>query len=329
VGDPLALLEGGVVGAPGFLDGVEFGREGQVVAGRLLIGDGSQQVFQFQHGGTRRFRECGRRILHGAGGVSRLRCGRFFATLRRRKRSCRQCPRKATGTWNGLVRHGVRTMRSLDGVQDALASLVGIDDATRLYRMELPQGSNLLVERWRGREALSQGFAWWVDLLATDATLDLDAWLGQPARLITRLADGSDCVRSGLVREASCIGSDGGLARYRLCLVPWTWLLVQGRHSRVFQDRSVVEIVEAVFADYAPLAAWQLGDEVGPFLGDRQRSYCVQYRESDFDFVSRLLAEEGLGWRLEEDDEAAAGHRLMLFADSAAQPEDGLSLAGG
>ena len=215
------------------------------------------------------------------------------------------------------------------GLQDALASLIGIDDATRLYRMELPQGRNLLVERWRGREALSQGFAWWIDLLGTDATLDLDAWLGQPARLVTRLADGGECVRSGLVREAACIGSDGGLARYRLCLVPWTWLLSQGRHSRVFQDRSVVEIVEAVFAEYAPLAAWQLGDEVGPFLGERRRSYCVQYRESDFDFVSRLLAEEGLGWRLEEDEEAAAGHRLVLFADSAAQPEDGLSSAGG
>src|SRR5690606_17943856 len=189
--------------------------------------------------------------------------------------------------------------------------------------------NGLLVERWHGRETLSQGVAWWIDLLATDATLDLEAWLGQPAKLITRLAGGSDCMRSGLVREASCIGSDGGLARYRLCLVPWTWLLTQGRHSRVFQDRSVVDIVEAVFADYAPLAAWQLGDEVGPFLGDRQRSYCVQYRESDFDFVSRLLAEEGLGWRLEEDDEAAAGHRLVLFADSAAQREDGLSSAGG
>ncbi|GAA3927284.1 hypothetical protein GCM10022229_21760 [Luteimonas lutimaris] len=111
--------------------------------------------------------------------------------------------------------------------------------------------------------------------------------------------------------------------------MPWTWLLTQGRHSRVFQDRSVVGIVEAVFADYAPLAAWQLGDEVGPFLGERERSYCVQYRESDFDFVSRLLAEEGLGWRLEEDPEAAAGHRLVLFADSAAQPEDVLSAGGG
>ena len=221
-------------------------------------------------------------------------------------------------------------MHSLDGVLDRLASLVRIDDATRLYRIELPQASSsLLVERWCGHESLSQGFEWWIDVLSTDATLDLDAWLGKPAKLLTRLADGTQCTRSGLVREAACLGADGGLARYRLGLVPWTWLLTQGRHSRVFQDRSVVEIVESVFVGYAPLAAWQLGDEVGPFLDQRKRSYCVQYRESDFDFVSRLLAEEGLGWRLEESEDAAAGHRMVLFADSATQPEDLLSGSGG
>ncbi|WP_149193792.1 type VI secretion system Vgr family protein [Luteimonas suaedae] len=222
-------------------------------------------------------------------------------------------------------------MHSLDRVRDTLASLARIDDATRLYRLELPDApAGLLVERWRGREALSQGYEWWVDVLSPDADLPLEAWLGKPARLLTRLADGGESVRTGLVREAACVGTDGGLARYRLCLVPWTWLLTQGRHSRVFQDRSVTEIVETVFAGYAPLASWQLGDDVGPFLAHtRPRSYCVQYRESDFDFISRLLAEEGLGWRLEESGDASCGHRLVLFADSAAQPQDAGSEQGG
>ncbi|RBH42739.1 contractile injection system protein, VgrG/Pvc8 family, partial [Xanthomonas oryzae] len=59
------------------------------------------------------------------------------------------------------------------------------------------------------------------------------------------------------------------------------------------------KIVEAVFADYAPMASWQWSEETSAFLGQaRPRSYCVQYRESDLDFVQRLLAEEGLGWRL-------------------------------
>ena len=222
-------------------------------------------------------------------------------------------------------------MHGAFGAAAQLAALVGIDDATRLYRLELEDTpAPLVVERWHGRERLSGDFQWTVDLLSTDAALPIDDWLGKPATLHTRLADGGLIPRSGLVREAACLGADGGLARYRLALVPWTWLLTQGRHSRVFQDRSVAEIVEAVFTGYAPLAAWRLGDEVGPFLAQaRPRSYCVQYRETDAAFVRRLLAEEGLGWRLEEDPEAPAGHRLVLFAESASQPEDAGSASDG
>ncbi|WP_148089658.1 type VI secretion system Vgr family protein, partial [Vulcaniibacterium tengchongense] len=146
----------------------------------------------------------------------------------------------------------------------------------------------------------------------------------------TRLAGGGVASRSGLVREAACLGSDGSLARYRLCLVPWTWLLGQGRHSRVYQDRTVLQIVESVFAGYGALAAWQCAAEVGPFLARvRPRSYCVQYRETDLAFVSRLLAEEGLGWRLEECDEAPGGHRLVLFAGSGEGPQEASAAAWG
>lgn len=210
-----------------------------------------------------------------------------------------------------------------------VAALSRYRDADRLYALSIDSASaELVVERWQGRETLSQGFEWWVDVLSTDAGVDLDALLGKPATLSTRGADGGWIPRSGRVRQAECIGSDGGLARYRLCLVPWSWLLTQGRHSRVFQDRTVLEIVEAVFADYAPLANWQVGDEVGPFLSAaRPRSYCVQYRETDFDFVSRLLAEEGLGWRLEEAGED--GQQLVLFARSGNGPEDATATRGG
>src|SRR5690606_32213819 len=219
----------------------------------------------------------------------------------------------------------------MDAVQSVLAALARYTDADRLYAFELDglAAGALTVERWQGHEALSAGFEWQVDLLSTDARLPLDDLIRRRATLWTRAADGSRLPRSGLVCEAGCIGSDGGLARYRLKLVPWTWLLTQGRHSRVFQDRSVVGIIEAVFADYAPLATWQVGDEVGPFLSSaRPRSYCVQYRESDFDFVSRLLAEEGLGWRLEESTDAPGGHVMALFADSGQGPQDAAAELG-
>ncbi|MGY0559946.1 type VI secretion system Vgr family protein [Luteimonas sp. A277] len=222
-------------------------------------------------------------------------------------------------------------MHGASGAAAQLAALVGVDDANRLYRLELADADTpLIVERWAGHEQLAGEFQWTVDVLSTRADLPLDDWLGQPATLHTRLADGGTAGRSGLVREAACLGADGGLARYRLTLVPWTWLMTQGLHSRVFQNRSVIKIAETVFADYAPLSAWQMDEDVGPFLAQsRIRSYCVQYRETDAAFIQRLLAEEGLGWRLEEDAEAAAGHRLVLFADSAGQPEDITSASDG
>jgi len=185
---------------------------------------------------------------------------------------------------------------------------------------------NFQVEAWWGREVLSGGFELCIDLLSTDAFIELKRMLGQPVTLLSSLSDGTRSGRSGLVRSVVKQGADGGFARYRITVVPWSWLLTRGRHNRVFQEKTLIEIVEAAFADYADHAAWHWSDEVASFMADaRKRSYCVQYRESDYAFISRLLAEEGLGWCIEEDDKAPAGHRLRIFADSQSFPEDALS----
>ena len=84
-------------------------------------------------------------------------------------------------------------------------------------------------------------------------------------------------------------------------LVPWSWLLTQVRNNRVFQDKTVVDIVDQVFGGHEAFAAWQWSEEVAGFLANvRPRSYCVQYGETDYAFISRLLAEEGIGWCMEE-----------------------------
>jgi type VI secretion system VgrG family protein len=212
----------------------------------------------------------------------------------------------------------------MEQIRAALAAVIGMDQRTRLHRLALADNApDMLVERWGGRERLSGEHRWWVDVLALDAGLDPSAWLGRPARLDTRLADGGQVHRSGLVHEAQCLGSDGGLARFRIGIVPWTWWLAQGRHSRVFQERTVIEIVASVLDAYGEQAAWQCSEEVAAFLaGTRARSYCVQYRESDAAFLARLLAEEGLGWRIEEHGPSPSGHRLVIFADSSRQPRD-------
>ncbi|MGX9713662.1 type VI secretion system Vgr family protein [Janthinobacterium lividum] len=220
----------------------------------------------------------------------------------------------------------------LDQVGAALGAFSSI---TRLYEIKLEGDSAqdadpLLVEAFACDEQLQTPGARDVIVLSTSAQLALAPMLGKLATLQVSLFDGSRASFSGHVSEAAMLGSMGGLARYRLRLTPWLLRLGQVRNSRVWQDKSVIEIVESVFQSYAPAARWRWSDDTRPFMdGVAARSYCCQYRESDLDFVSRLLTEEGLAWRFEEQE---GGHCLVLFADSSsdsAVPEDASSAAGG
>ncbi len=213
----------------------------------------------------------------------------------------------------------------LDAVDtiDALLDLLDLlDDGRRLYRLQGPGPIALLkVQAWSLRESMNEPWQLELVCLAGDARLDLDAMLHQRVSLFSRLADGSEVERSGVVLEARAEDADGGLARYRLHVAPWLALLAYGTHSRVFQDRSTRDIVDAVFAAY-PGAQWRWADDVDAHLARSPkadaahargaRSCCVQYRESDLAFVSRLLAEEGLNLRFDESDR----HGVVLFADS-------------
>ncbi|MGV8866474.1 MAG: type VI secretion system Vgr family protein [Janthinobacterium svalbardensis] len=214
---------------------------------------------------------------------------------------------------------------STDKIADALAAFTS---ATRLYELTIGEGadSSLLVEAFAADEQLQAIGARDIIALSTSAHVALASLLGQPASLHISLADGTRTQFSGYISAAAMLGSNGGLARYRLRMTPWLWLLTQVRNSRVWQDRSVTAIVDAVFSAYAPHALWRWSDEVASFMQDAgERSYCCQYRESDFDFVRRLLTEEGLAWRFD-------GQTMIVFADSSqacATPEDASSTQGG
>jgi len=213
---------------------------------------------------------------------------------------------------------------------DRSALWAELSQTNRIYRLEAPGGAStnasidaLRVEGWVQREAVSQLFEMRIVCLSLRADLTLSSMIDQPLTLVTVLANGSLGKRTGLIRAVESLGSDGGLARYRLTLVPWLWLATQQGRSQVFQQRSVADIIERVLAPYADAGSWAFSSEVSGFLADAPvRIYCTQYRESDFDFFSRLLTEEGLAWRIEEDEKAPMGHKLVIFAANDAQPAD-------
>jgi len=231
---------------------------------------------------------------------------------------------------------GGHLVMSMALTQRIAAALSEFSSMRRLYELVIgggrssPPPGSLLVEAFAASDSLQEVGVRDIIVLSTSIHVDLDSLLGKPAALEVRLADGSRERFGREICEVAMLGSDGGLARYRIRLSPWTWRLAQVRNSRVWQDKRVTEIVDAVFSGYQPLARWRWSEDTGPFLRDTlPRSYCCQYRESDLDFVRRILAEEGLGWRIEQD---ADGPLLMLFGDSShprALPQDLSSAAGG
>jgi type VI secretion system secreted protein VgrG len=211
-----------------------------------------------------------------------------------------------------------------------LTALSEFSSHTRLYELKLEGDAGLLVEAFAADEQLQGIGVRDVIALSTRSNIAHSALLGQEACLEVSLADGTRARFSGYISQVATLGSDGGLSRYRLRLSPWIWLLSQVRNSRAWQDSSVVEIIDSVFAQYQPHAQWVWSGDVGRFMADATpRSYCCQYREPDFDFVTRLLTEEGLAWRFEQHE---GSDRMVLFADSSqlcAVPEDASSEAGG
>ena len=207
--------------------------------------------------------------------------------------------------------------------------LANLHAANRMHQLQLEASdAGLHVEAWAMREAASSLGELCIVAVSTDAHIELKSLIGQSASIQTRLADGSLVSRSGLVRSAQKLGSNGGLARYRLSVVPWLWLATQQSRSQVFQNRRVEEIIESVLSAYQAQCSWRYSEETAAFLAlAPSRTYCTQYRETDYDFLTRLLAEEGLGFRFEEDEDAIGHHRLVIFADSSVQPESSASPA--
>ncbi|MDT0358632.1 type VI secretion system Vgr family protein [Herbaspirillum huttiense F1] len=221
----------------------------------------------------------------------------------------------------------------MDHASQLLSRLLPFSAATRLYRLEIagqPE-DRFLVEAWAAAEALHAVGATELIVVRLDTEVAAGSLLGCRATLETRLAEGGLRRSSGLIHEVARLGGDGGFCRYRLRMAPWPWLLSQAATSRVWQDKRLIEVVDEVFRECAPHADWHWSSDALACLHHLPpRSYTVQYRQTHLDFISRLLAGEGLSWRIEEHDASPQRHRLVIFADSAARsafPEDPTSAA--
>jgi uncharacterized protein involved in type VI secretion and phage assembly len=151
-------------------------------------------------------------------------------------------------------------------------------------------GRDLEVVSFRGREKISRLF--WFDILIV-TRLDseiVESTLGQPAVLSIRSSEGASRAVRGIVASVApeATSTPDGRHAYRFRIVPRLWLLKHRITSRIFQNQDVPAIIEAV------LEAAGVPGRVAVSRSYPARAYCVQYKESDYDFIRRLLAEEGI-----------------------------------
>lgn len=142
---------------------------------------------------------------------------------------------------------------------------------------------------------------------------------GQPARFSLKSTGLRQFPRPfhGHITQVTSLGANGGFARYRLIIEPWLAFLGHNQDNYLFQDKSVIEIVDELLTDWktqgklVPDWRWNLTDPAAY----PKRGMTVQYRESDLAFLKRLLAEEGLFcWFAHEsaEDESLGKHTLVI-----------------
>ena len=195
-------------------------------------------------------------------------------------------------------------------------------DLTRPVRVQTAlAGVDFFVVGMRADEAVSSPFSFTLDLLSPAAAVDAGELLHKPAVISLRLSSGDERVAHGLVRSFAHLGQAEELTSYRMHVVPALWFLSLSSDCRTFENKTALEIVEQVCEEAGVKAIRRATTgEYAP------RAFCVQYRETNLAFVSRLLEEEGVFYFFEHTESA---HTLVLAdAPSAVQPTPGIATLG-
>ena len=184
----------------------------------------------------------------------------------------------------------------------------------KLISIDTPLGDDaLLLTGFNGEEGISRCFSFELSMVSENHSISFDCLIGKNVTVAITLADGNKRFFNGIIssfsqgRGGGEGGGDAWFTYYRATMVPWFWVLSKTADSRIFQNLSVTEIVEKVFKDQG-FSGYRM-DLQGSY---DKREFCVQYRETDYNFVSRLLEEEGVFYYFEHQK----GRHTMVLADT-------------
>jgi type VI secretion system secreted protein VgrG len=167
----------------------------------------------------------------------------------------------------------------------------------------------LLFQEMQGSEQLGRLSEYRIKLLSLKSDVRIDDVLGKPMQVRVDLRDEQKRYFHGYVTRFSRQGKRGDFYAYEALVHPALWLLKQSSNCRIFQDKDTLAILREVCGADVYGGAIKLSLNVS--TTPAARTYCVQYRESDFDFVSRLLEEDGLYYYFEHDNH---GHAMVVVS---------------
>jgi type VI secretion system secreted protein VgrG len=174
---------------------------------------------------------------------------------------------------------------------------------TRSITAITPLGDQLLFSAMSGREEMSRLFEFQVELLSESHTISPPALLGKSISLEIMTHKGGKRYLDGHCMRFAYLGNHGRFYKYQATLRPTLWYATRGSDMKIFQKKSVPDIIKEVLGKYPIELKMNLVETY------REWDYCVQYKESDFNFVSRLMEHEGVHFNFEH---SAGSHTLVL-----------------
>jgi type VI secretion system secreted protein VgrG len=185
---------------------------------------------------------------------------------------------------------------------------MAIKQDARSLAISTPLGPDVLAVRSIAvQEQMSRLFQIEADLRSEDGKIDFDKVIGQNVSIRLNLAQKETRYFNGFVSRLVQVANEGAYASYRATIVPWLWFLTRTSDCRIFQEKSIPDIIEEVFKGHGfPDYQLKLSGTYAKW------EYCVQYRETDFNFVSRLMEQEGIYYYFEHEN----GKHTLVLADS-------------
>ena len=185
-----------------------------------------------------------------------------------------------------------------------------ISQDTRVAKLKTALGEDVLgISRFEITEGLSELFQWRLEVVSEQENIDFKNAIGDVCSLTVKTYD-TERHFHGILVEARWVAVKGRFQVYRLEVVPWLWLLSRVTDCRIFSEKSAPDIIKAVFQEQGFTDFDMKLSENHP-----TREYCVQYRESNLAFVSRLMEEEGIVYYFEHSEDK---HTLVMVDSNAA-----------